>query len=385
MQQVSRENQDSKSRWRTLKAATEGKRNETNITLNTNNGVLFNPEDVANHLNGYYVNKVEDIIKVSPPNPQESLTYTKEYMSMKSRHPDFEFECVSPYLVSHIINEMKMTGAVGHNTISTHVLKKFNQVLTPYITNIINLAIMTSTYPQVWKYGIISPVPKKGDLSLDQNWRPVTLLPTMFKVLEKVLNMQMKAYMEQNYILPPSQHAYWSCRSTDTAWAELDTRVQKSIDTGKYVGLLLVDMSAAFNLVAKEIIVPKLKQLGVGEYAAKLIHSYLTSRKSRVKIKGAYSAWICVKTGIGEVSVLGPLIFILTIVCCFIVLFRVAERLETMKLEAEVDNAITYEAEVTISSVEFADDVTGVTVCDTEQQVETSLQIMADEYAKCFM
>ena len=160
--------------------------------------------------------------------------------------------------------------------------------------------------------------------------------------------------------------------------------MQKSIDTGKYVGLLLVDMSAAFNLVAKEIIVPKLKQLGVGEYAAKLIHSYLTSRKSRVKIKGAYSAWICVKTGIGEVSVLGPLIFILTIVCCFIVLYRVAERLETMKLEAEVDNAITYEAEVTISSVEFADDVTGVTVCDTEQQVETSLQIMADEYAKCF-
>ena len=82
MQHVSRENQDSKSRWRTLKAATEGKRNETNITLNTNNGVLFNPEDVANHLNGYYVNKVEDIIKVSPPNPQESLTYTKEHPSL---------------------------------------------------------------------------------------------------------------------------------------------------------------------------------------------------------------------------------------------------------------------------------------------------------------
>ena len=90
------------------------------------------------------------------------------------------------------------------------------------------------------------------------------------------------------------------------------------------MGILLVDMSAAFNLVVKEVIVPKLKRLGIGEFAAKLLHSYLTSRKSKTKIKGAYSAWIEVKTGIGEGSVLGPQIFILTIVCCMVVFCRVA-------------------------------------------------------------
>ena len=159
---------------------------------------------------------------------------------------------------------------MGHDTISTYVIKQFEQVLTPHITKVINLAIMTSTYPQMWKFGIISPVPKKGDLSLDKNWRPVTLLPVMSKILERVLNTQLKNYMELHRVLPTSQHAYRSHKSTDTAWADLDTRIQKATDSGKYVGLLLVDMSAAFNLVAKEIIVPKLKKTWCWELCSKV-------------------------------------------------------------------------------------------------------------------
>ena len=139
-----------------------------------------------------------------------------------------------------------------------------------------------------------------------------------------------------------------------------------------YVGILLIDMSAAFNLVAKEVIIPKLKVLGVGEFAAKLLHSYLTSRKSRTKVKGIYSTWVEVRTGIGEGSVLGPLIFILTIVCCAVVLCRVAQRLRalsyTVTTEDQKDNQIE------LSSVEFADDVTGLTVCQSEDQVALSLK-----------
>ena len=261
-------------------------------------------------MNGYYVKKVQGIIDVSPPDPDVSIDYTDQYMKMKADHPEFEFQCVPPSKISLIIKNMKQTGAQGHDQISTHVLKKFEQVLTPYITKIVNLAIMTSTYPQTWKYGIISPVPKSGDLTVDKNWRPVTLLPVMSKILEKVLNEQLNEYMENHRILSPSQHAYRAGKSTETAWADLDARIQKATDNGKYIGLLLVDMSAAFNLVDKQIIVPKLKRMGVGEFAVKLIFSYLTCRKSRVKVKGLYSAWIAVKTGIGEGSVLGPLIFI---------------------------------------------------------------------------
>ena len=135
--------------------------------------------------------------------------------------------------------------------------------------------------------------------------------------------------------------------------------------------------------MSKEVIIPKLKLLGVGEYAARLLHSYLTSRKSRVKIKGIYSAWVQVKTGIGEGSVLGPLIFILTIVCCIMVLRRVIARLQQLSISAEIDNG-KYESQVSLSSTEFADDVSGVAVCDTEAHLQLTLQMMAEEYQKYF-
>ena len=85
----------------------------------------------------------------------------------------------------------------------------------------------------------------------------------------------------------------------------------------------------------------KLKQLGVGHFASKLLHSYLTSRRSRTKVKGVYSAWIDVKTGIGEGSVLGPLIFILTIICCTMVLHRAAMRLRALNHTVEVQETTT--------------------------------------------
>ena len=190
--------------------------------------------------------------------------------------------------------------------------------------------------------------------------------------------------MEKKGRLSPTQHAYRSQKSCLTAWADLDSKINKALDSGLYVGLLMVDMSSAFNLVAKEIIIPKLRMIGVGHFAAKLLASYLTGRKSRTKISGVMSTWIWVMTGIGEGSVLGPLIFILTIVCLSVVLDRVAVRLRQEKqLTVKMDDG-QYTTDVAVSSTEFADDCTGVSVCKTEEQVKMSLEIMSQEFTKYF-
>ena len=197
------------------------------------------------------------------------------------------------------------------------------------------------------------------------------------------MNAQLKSHMEKG-ILGPSQHAYRKHKSTQSAWVELDTKIRKATDQGKYVGLILVDMSAAFNLVSKAVIIPKLKEMGVGPFAIKLLESYLTGRKSRVKIKGKLSSWIEVLTGIGEGSVLGPLVFILTIVCVTVVLARAIIKLQALGITAATDKTPDTQAQVELSSVEFADDVTGIAIADTEQQVQLALQTLADEYDQYF-
>ena len=123
------------------------------------------------------------------------------------------------------------------------------------LTRLVNLSIMTSRYPKSWKFGVISPVPKGGDLMDQKNWRPVTLLCCMSKVLEGALNRQIKAYVEPKMLISPTQHAYRARKSCQTAWADLDTKILHALDNGKFVGLLLVDMSAAFNLVDSEVLI----------------------------------------------------------------------------------------------------------------------------------
>ena len=142
-------------------------------------------------------------------------------MSRKGLPETFEFACVGPHEIEQVVNKLKTTGAVGFDDISTAVIKKFSKVLIPHITKVVNLSIMTSSYPQTWKYGIISPVPKGGDLGIDKNWRPVTLLPVMSKILESILNSQLKQHMERNKILGPSQHAYRAGKSTAVSYTHL--------------------------------------------------------------------------------------------------------------------------------------------------------------------
>ena len=383
-ERLSRSNGDEKDRWRQLKATMEGRRVSNDIVLEVNGVTLDKAQQVADHLNQYYVQKVQNIVKDLPPDVNAVLDYTDQYLGGKTMK-EMEFRTVAPYEVEKIIADLKQTSAVGHDNISTLVLKRFAKVISPSLTQVINLSIMTANYPQDWKEGIISPVPKGGDLTQDKNWRPVTLLPILSKVLEKVLNGQIKKHFEENRIFDPGQHAYRSNKSCQTAWVDLDTKILKAVDEGKYVGLLLVDMSAAFNVVAKEVVIPKMKKLGVGPFAAKLLASYLSGRRSRVKIKGRMSDWILVATGIGEGSVLGPVIFIITIICAVVVLMRVAVRLESMAITACVDNGVEGKnKDVALSSTKFADDVTGVAVTKTEDQMQVTLQLMADEYKKYF-
>ena len=87
-------------------------------------------------------------------------------------------------------------------------MKNFKDVLVPGIVHVINLCISNSYYPEAWKVGLVSPIPKKGDLTSPSNWRPVVLNAVLSKILEKVMNQQIDRYMCTNLLNSPYQHAY---------------------------------------------------------------------------------------------------------------------------------------------------------------------------------
>ena len=302
------------------------------------------------------------------------LDFTKEYMRSKNfrKKPSFSFQTVGTGVISKTISSLTNTGSEGRDEISTEVLKRFKDVLAEPLRHIVNQSIRMGEYPDGWKTGVITPLPKSGDLTNPKYWRPVCILPAPSKVLEKVLQSQFQKYMETQGIFSSSQHAYREGRSCESALIDLDTLVQKARNEGKVVALVLTDMSATFNLIDKHILLAQFKEYGVTSKARTLVHSYLTGRRTRCKIKNFTSRDVELKSGVGEGSVLGPIFFIGGMVS----VPTVATRTE---IESRARNA-----EVEANTLEFADDTSGVLSSKTEVELQTGINVMFSKFKLYF-
>ena len=189
---------DSKDMWRILRESSGLQtKKSSQIQLKIGDEVVKEPERVADELSRYYVEKVEKIVEEHPPNPQLSQVYTDRYLRGKTV-PNFNFQHVSVPDVVKIIYDLKTTNATGEDGISVALLKKLSYSLAFFLTVIVNECISQAVYPDQFKYGIISPVPKPGDPMDKKSWRPVTILNAMSKVVEKVLDKQLKHHLVSN-------------------------------------------------------------------------------------------------------------------------------------------------------------------------------------------
>ena len=191
----------------------------------------------------------------------------------------------------------------------------------------------------------------------------------MSKVLEATLNSQISRYMEDSGLFSKTQHAYRQVRSVSTALIELDTVVKTELNRNRCVAVLTTDISAGFNLVSKEILVPKMRSYGFGPNSCKLLRNYLTGRSTKVKIGSLTSPSVQLDTGVGEGSVLGPNFFSCGMTDISVVTARVTKKLKDF-----------YNIDAFLTQIEYADDTTGIISCETERE----LQIAVDELLAAF-
>jgi hypothetical protein len=152
---------------------------------------------------------------------------------------------------------------------------------------------------------------KKGSPSQLNNYRPVSCLPAASKVLEIVICSQLSDYLEKNKLLPSNQHGFRPRRSTMTAWQEIQLDWAMNTEKGLVTGVLLWDLSAAFDTLDCEGLCRKLAVFGVQQKSVGWVRSFLSGRSQRVKIEGKISTARKVSTGVPQGGVLSPLIFVL--------------------------------------------------------------------------
>ena len=272
------------------------------------------PKKMANIQNQYYKDKVAQIRGKLPE--QGDPTAGLQKIMNKRPHPRTEglsFRSVSPFSVDKIIKELKNSKSSGLDNIDTYIIKHIRPHIVPAVTHIINTSIRTGQFPTNYKVAKIVPLHKGKDAPMSQpkSYRPISILPVISKIIERVIQSQITNHMNNSQLFHPNHHAYRSFHSTTTAMLSMHDAWVEAAERGLHTGVVMIDMSAAFDVVDIPILLKKCKILNFNTESLSWLKSYLTQRQQKVYIGGHFSSTVTLEAGVPQGSILGPLLYTL--------------------------------------------------------------------------
>ena len=227
--------------------------------------------------------------------------------------PNFEFEPISPEKVSNLIDGLTSKSTSADDGISTILLKRIKATISKPIALIINQTFATSKFPNKLKTARVKALFKKNDLHDMNNYRPISVLPSISKIFEKALLNQLNDHFQMNNFYHHGQYGFREKHSTELATLELIDRITKDIDNGQVPIAIFLDLSKAFDSLNHSILLEKLKYYGIVGRALELCANYLSNRHQYVQHEELKSDMTLIDTGVPQGSVLGPFLFLVYI------------------------------------------------------------------------
>ena len=157
-------------------------------------------------------------------------------------------------------------------------MKDASDVIAQTLTGLINKSFSDGVFPRVWKCTKVIALFKDGDKSIKHNYRPISILPTISKIMERSAHIQLSPFLEVNRLLSQSQFGFRLKRSTSTTLIDFTDQVLENMDKGYVTGTVFLDLRKAFDTVDHLLLINKLKSLGVAGKSLEWFRSYLTGR-----------------------------------------------------------------------------------------------------------
>ena len=301
---------DSESFWRSVKKILpDAKLKSIPTCIKAEVKIITDKQSISELFNSFFtpvVNKLFESFRYARPvfkSTTEDL-FTKKH---------FEFTAVDKPFVLKQLKCLKLKNATGIDGLPARLLKDSAVVIADRVTHLLNLSIKSGTVPSEWKQAKVVPLFKSGNKDDLDNYRPISILPILSKILEKAVFHQLHSYLSKNSLLSPYQSGFRASHSTQLAITFLIDKIRGRMDKGLLTGAMFIDLKKAFDTVPHDGLLNKLFRYGIQDQPFSWFESYLTNRTQSVSIGNHLSSAANISSGVPQGSALGPLLFILYI------------------------------------------------------------------------
>ncbi len=317
---------DNKKFWKTVKPLfTNCDGGSQKITLLKDDKIISNDKEVAETFNEFFENSVKSLnipensfLKNDTENVCDavkkaiitfenhpSIIDIKEMIDISS---EFSFSKVSHSDIKLELKNLKTNKAATFNNISPKQLKQVTDIIVDPLVKIWNIEIIENQkFPSRLKCADLTPIFKKLECILVKNYRPVSILPVVSKIFERIMQKQINLYCEK--YLSPYLCGFRKGYNAQYALMSMVEKWKLYLDKKGHAGAILMDLSKAFDTINHELLIAKLGAYGFNNDALKIVHNYLSDRWQRTKINISFSTWSELLMGVPQGSVLGPFLF----------------------------------------------------------------------------
>lgn len=310
-------NADDKSRaiWRIINSERKSTSEKAPIsTIDINGELTQDPTLIADHFNSFFTNIAQQTINSNEHiGEQKILPEEKPGINTLTLQPTNEQE------TRKLIQSLKTKTSTGYDNISTKLLKHCKEELTLPLVDIVNKSFSSGVFPSALKIAKVYPKYKQGPTTQAANYRPISLIPTFSKVIEKLVLTRLLQHLQNNQLLTSQQHGFLPGKSTTTALINLVEFLTDQLEEGNTASAIMLDYSKAFDCLSHDHLLAKLATLGIRGGSHRWFESYLTGRSQQTEVKytadgltrQSMSRPQTTKRGVPQGSVLGPVLFIL--------------------------------------------------------------------------
>ena len=301
---------DIKHTWKGIKSIISNCNSNSSVPncISYNNTTITDPKLIANTFNRYFCSIAQNI--------QSNIKFSFrdfDYYLGDVFEKSFFISPTDCFEIADIISNLSSDKSDGPNGLPTKIMQLLKNEISPILANLFNQSFSHGVFPSILKTAKVIPIHKKLSKLSCSNYRPISILSNIDKIIERLMHKRLYNFVEENQIVYPLQFGFRKNFSTTLALLSLTEEIQQEMDKGRFGCGIFIDFQKAFDTVDHNILVKKLDHYGIRGVSNSWFKSYLNNRKQYVSINGFNSELDDIKCGVPQGSILGPLLFLLYI------------------------------------------------------------------------